>query len=197
MDCILSFDPFFQNFWKIYNNCYNTITHKPLCENPIMKRLLLMRHAKSSWSDVSLSDHDRPLNSRGKADAPRMGEHLRSTGIIPEVILCSTAKRAKQTAKYVQMECPVDGGVFYIASLYHGGPEEFIEALEDLSESVETAMIIGHNPGMEYSLEEFCGINEVLPTAAVAYIQFQCLTWKEIGITDSGKLINLWRPKEI
>ena len=162
-----------------------------------MKRLLLMRHAKSSWSDVSLGDHDRPLNPRGKTDAPRMGEHLKSEGIIPEVIICSTAKRAKQTAKYLQTECPIDGGVIYSASLYHGGTEEFIEALEELDERIETAMLIGHNPGMEYSLEEFCGVNEVMPTAAIAYIQFEVEAWKEIGLTETGKLIDLWRPKEI
>jgi len=162
-----------------------------------MKQLLLMRHAKSSWKDLSLSDHDRPLNPRGKADAPRMGEYLASLGLVPDVILCSTAKRAKQTARYLVTECSFDGLVFYYPALYHGGTEEFIEALEDLDEGIETAMIIGHNPGMEYSLEDFCGANEVMPTAAIAYIQFEITTWQEIGTADMGELVALWRPKEI
>ena len=162
-----------------------------------MKTLLLMRHAKSSWKDVSLGDHDRPLNSRGRSAAPRMGEHLLSEGLIPDIILCSTAKRAKQTAKYLLTECPIDGGIIYLSSLYHGGTEEFIEALEELDDKIETAMIIGHNPGVEYSVEDFCGLDEVMPTAAIAYIQFEDADWKRIGAADSGKLIALWRPKEI
>lgn len=162
-----------------------------------MKQLLLMRHAKSSWKDISLGDHDRPLNSRGKSDAPRMGAHLSSVGLVPDVILCSTAKRAKQTAKYLLQECPVDSGVIYLSSLYHGGAEEFIEALEELGDDIDTAMIIGHNPGMEYSIEDFCGVDEVMPTAAIAHIQFELTAWNEIGTVDSAKLIALWCPKEI
>ena len=162
-----------------------------------MKQLLLMRHAKSSWKELALSDHDRPLNKRGKADAPRMGEYLSSVGLVPDVILCSTAKRAKQTARFLVTECSFDGLVIYYPALYHGGTEEFIEALEGLDDEIETAMIIGHNPGMEYSLEDFCGENEVMPTAAIAYIQFEFTTWKDIGTADMGKLVALWRPKEI
>jgi len=126
-----------------------------------------------------------------------MGEHLASMGIVPDIILCSTAKRAKQTAKYLRTGFHFDGQIEYFPSLYHGGTEEFLEVLGELEEGPETVMIIGHNPGMEFALEDFCGVDEVMPTAAIAHIQFDELVWLKIGESESGKLVALWRPKEI
>ena len=90
-----------------------------------MKTVILMRHAKSSWKDPSLPDHDRPLNKRGKRDAPRMGNLLNLEGYIPEVIYSSTAKRANLTVKGLLKTLNFEGEVTYLGSLYHGGPEDF------------------------------------------------------------------------
>ncbi len=162
-----------------------------------MKTLLLMRHAKSSWKYPDLSDHDRPLKSRGKRDAPKMGEFLVSKDLIPQVILCSTARRAKETVEYFLRTCPFEGEVIYRRNLYHGGAEEFINAMQGLQNEINIVMIVGHNPGMEYSIEEFCGVDEFFPTTAIAYIQFEIDKWADMDSNVGGKLISLWRPKEI
>ena len=162
-----------------------------------MKNLLLMRHAKSSWNDPYLADHDRPLNSRGKSDAPRMGKFVASIECVPEVILCSTAKRAKQTVEYFLQECPLEGEVIYKQSLYHGGAEDFINELVHLDTALMNVMIVGHNPGMEDAIEEFCGANEHMPTASIAHIKLDLEKWEEINENSSGDLENLWRPREI
>ena len=162
-----------------------------------MKTLLLMRHAKSSWRDHSLSDHDRPLNSRGKDTAPLMGKHLAEMDVLPDVILCSTAKRAKQTVEYLLQSLQFDGDVIYSRMLYHAGDEVFSEELSKLSDRIDTAMIVGHNPGMEYALETYCGEWHRMPTAAVARIEFEIDTWKEVEDEIEGNLTDLWRPKEL
>lgn len=162
-----------------------------------MKNLLLMRHAKSSWKNHSLSDHQRPLNKRGKKDAPRMGKHLREQGINLDVILCSTAKRARATAKGLLTEYTFEGDLFHIDDLYHASFETFITLLNQLPESIDTAMIIGHNPGMDTFLEMICDNYEHMPTASVAHVKFLVKRWAELRGITSGELINLWKPREI
>lgn len=162
-----------------------------------MKTLLLMRHAKSSWSDPSLSDHDRPLNSRGKRAAPQMGEWLASEGVIPDVILCSSAERAKQTVEFLLQTLPFEDEILYSRELYHAGDEMFSQELSKLSDEIETAMIVGHNPGMEDAVENYCGEWHRMPTAAVARIVFPIMQWEEILDVEEGDLGDIWRPKEI
>jgi phosphohistidine phosphatase len=116
---------------------------------------------------------------------------------VPDAILCSTAKRARQTIKKLLLTCPFEGEISYKRSLYHGSTDEFIEELRNMNEEFETVMIVGHNPGMEYSIEDLCGVDEVMPTAAIAYIQLNTRNWNEINLDPSGELIGLWRPKEI
>ena len=84
-----------------------------------MKTLLLMRHAKSSWDDPDVADHDRPLNKRGKKDAPRMGQWLAEQGLTPEVIVTSTAKRARKTAELVAESCGCQREPIVLPELYH------------------------------------------------------------------------------
>ncbi len=162
-----------------------------------MKKLLLMRHAKSSWKDAVLPDHQRPLNRRGKRDAPRMGKYLREQGIELDVILCSTAKRARATAKGFLREYTFEGNVFHIDDLYHASYETFIALLNQLPDNVDTAMIIGHNPGMDTFLEMICDEYEHMPTASVAYIKFPVERWAELSGITSGELMNFWMPREI
>jgi len=162
-----------------------------------MKTLLLMRHAKSSWSNAKLSDHDRPLNSRGRLAAPLMGGWLTSLGVTPNVILCSTAERAKQTVEYLIQALPFEGEVRYSRMLYHAGDEVFSEELGRLGDEIETAMIVGHNPGMEYAVESYTGGWRRMPTAAVARIAFPIQKWGDVKDIPEGELTGLWRPKEI
>jgi phosphohistidine phosphatase len=162
-----------------------------------MKKILLMRHAKSSWDDPSLSDHQRPLNKRGKRDAPRMGQWLSESNLVPDMILCSTAERAKQTVELLLETLPFEGKIQYLDSLYHGAPDNFLDALKELPQEIEVVMFVGHNPGMEYFLEVLCDEYERMPTAAVAEISIQHQKWAEMNNYSQGNLVNLWTPREI
>ena len=162
-----------------------------------MKNLLLMRHAKSSWKDATLPDHQRPLNKRGKQDAPRMGKFLREQGIVLDAILCSTAERARATAKGFLKEYTFEGNVLYIDELYHADPEVIIALLKQLPESVGAAMLIGHNPGLDDFLEMVCDEYEHMSTACVAYIKFPIERWADLREVTRGELVHVWKPREI
>lgn len=161
-----------------------------------MKKLLLMRHAKSSWSHPNLSDHERPLNNRGHKAAKLMGKLLNEKDIIPDTILCSTAKRAKSTAKRLVKQIPFDNEIQYIDSLYHSDFDQIFSLLKQLPDTIQTAMVIGHNPDMECFLEICCGANERIPTAAIAEITFALSSWHDLSQEEDGKLENLWLPRE-
>ena len=118
-----------------------------------MKTLLILRHAKSSWKNNALSDHDRPLNPRGQRDAPNVGKRLRNEDLIPDAILSSTAKRACQTAEAVAQESGCAGELQLSGELYGGGPEAYLEAIRNLPSAVDCALVVGHNPDLEELVE--------------------------------------------
>ncbi len=162
-----------------------------------MKTLLILRHAKSSWNDGSLADHDRPLKPRGREDAPRMGALLRAEGLVPDLILSSTAVRARETARLVAEECGFGGDIELREAFYPGDPEDYLQALGELSGDHEIVMVVGHNPGLEELLEALTGEYQRLPTAALARVDLPVASWAELDEEVEGKLIELWRPKEI
>jgi phosphohistidine phosphatase len=162
-----------------------------------MKTLLLLRHAKSSWSDPTLADHDRPLNDRGKRDAPRMGELLRDEQLTPDLIVSSTAKRARKTAAKVAECCGYPEEIELSDTLYHGHPRQYLQYLEQVSDENNVVMVVGHNPGMEALLNLLTGQDERMPTAALARIQFDITSWREMAHSPTGELLNLWLPKEL
>lgn len=159
-----------------------------------MKTVILMRHAKSSWKNEDLEDFDRPLNKRGKKDAPAMGELLQKKDQLPDLILSSSAKRARQTAKAVMKESGFSGEVEHIDSLYLAEPHAYIDALRKIPEGINRVMVIGHNPGLEGLLQQLSGRVESLPTSGVAFIDLPIQTWKELDHEVDGTLIDLWRP---
>ena len=120
-----------------------------------MKTLLLLRHAKSSWKDGDLDDHDRPLNGRGKRDAPRMGRLLAEERLLPELILCSSAKRCRKTAEHVIAESGYRGETRLTGELYEAGAEKLREVLAGLAGEPTRVLLIAHNPGLEELLELF------------------------------------------
>jgi phosphohistidine phosphatase len=144
-----------------------------------MKILTLVRHAKSSWSDSNLSDRQRPLNKRGKNDAPVMGRRIAEHGIRPSLIVCSPAKRAWSTAKLIAREIsyPIeflqreDG--LYLASL-----DEFLDVLVAQDKGFNSIMVVGHNPGMtEFANFLSPGLTQNLPTAGVVCVQIDQDHW--------------------
>ena len=107
-----------------------------------MPRLILMRHAKSSWDDLALDDHARPLNKRGRASAKAMGAWLRAKGYVPASVLCSSAQRTRETWTGLAFDAPV----VYLDALYHASPDPMMTHLRKAG--TETVLMIGHNPGI-------------------------------------------------
>jgi phosphohistidine phosphatase len=160
-----------------------------------MKTLLILRHAKSSWKEAGLSDHERPLNPRGERDAPRVGKRLREEDLLPDVILSSTAVRARQTAEAVAEESGFEGEIQLSGDLYGGGPEAYLEALRSLPEEVECALVVGHNPDVEELVGILSGESVRMPTAALAYLQVEIQRWEDLKEEEQGKLVEVWRPE--
>ncbi|MDE0086971.1 MAG: histidine phosphatase family protein [Candidatus Poribacteria bacterium] len=162
-----------------------------------MKTLLILRHAKSSWDNPQLSDYDRPLNKRGKRDAPRMGEHLREHGLIPDRILTSSAKRARKTATKVGKACGYPQKIKRLDRFYLAPPGVYIEKLQALSNKYERVMVVGHNPTMEQLVRHLTGQIERMPTAALAHIELPIQNWETFDFSTRGTLVNLWTPKTL
>jgi phosphohistidine phosphatase len=162
-----------------------------------MKTLLILRHAKSSWSDSKLADIDRPLNKRGKHDAPIVGALLREVDLVPDRILCSPATRARKTAKAVAEASGYEGEIELDDDFYPGDPQAYIEALQSLSDDVQCAMVVGHNPGLEDLLNTLTGESAALPTAALAQVNLSIHAWLELDEEVEGQLVQVWRVKEL
>jgi phosphohistidine phosphatase len=162
-----------------------------------MKTVLIMRHAKSSWSNGHVSDHDRPLNERGLATAPRIGTMLRDLGIVPDIVLSSTATRAHTTAVLVAEACGYEDDIAIYGQLYHGTPADYIQQLATLSDEEECPLLVGHNPGLEDLIFMLTGQVEEMPTAAVAHIELPIESWGSLTPKVQGVLLNVWRPREI
>jgi phosphohistidine phosphatase len=109
------------------------------------KILLILRHAKSSWKEPNLQDHDRPLNKRGKRDAPRMGELLKELDLLPDLIISSTAKRAKDTAKAVVKSSEYKGRIELYPSLYGADFDAYLIVLRLVPDDFNKVLMIGHN----------------------------------------------------
>ncbi len=161
-----------------------------------MRTLFLLRHAKSSWDDASLADFDRPLNPRGKEDAPRMGKFMRKRGLAPDVILSSPAKRAKKTAKHLRKAGEFAAEILLDDHIYEASPRELLRVAAGIDNAFSSAMIVGHNPGMETFLRDLTQQVETMPTAALAVIDLDIENWADIA-EGRGTLKNVFRPKEL
>ena len=164
-----------------------------------MKTLLLFRHAKSSWSNTVLDDHDRPLKKRGLKAAPRMGAVLRDIGLRPDHVLCSTALRAKETWKLVQAELP-EGHIIPVthsADLYHCETSQVLTALAHVAEPAACVLIVGHNPDLETVLTQLTGESHRLPTAAFVRLTLPLDTWSDLTETTRAAIDAIWRPREL
>ncbi len=162
-----------------------------------MKTLLILRHAKSSWKEARLTDHDRPLNKRGHRDAPKMGRLLRDKELVPQLIISSTAKRTRKTVKLVSKACGYKGERLFREELYAAEPEAYIEAVKELDDKYQRVMVVGHNPGLEELLERLTAEEHTLPTAALAEVSLPIQTWRELDDSIKGELIKLWVPRQL
>jgi phosphohistidine phosphatase len=147
-----------------------------------MPTLYLLRHAKSSWDDPGLADHERPLAERGLRNAAVLSEHLRDARILPELVLCSTARRARETLAAVLPEFDGETEILVERGLYGSSAEELLERLRAVPEAVRSAMVIAHNPGLEELASRLAGdaAPERLPTAALVELSSDG-AWAALG----------------
>ena len=162
-----------------------------------MKILLLLRHAKSSWDNSDLADHDRPLNGRGRRDAPRMGQLLAQHDLTPDLIVTSAARRAATTAELVALAAEYPGDIHYTDELYLADPETFLDVARDTPDAVARLMLVGHNPGIEELVSALTGRDEHMPTAALACFGLAIDRWRDLTDETTAELLYLWRPKEL
>lgn len=161
-----------------------------------MKRLLLMRHAKSSWGEASLADFERPLNERGLKAAPLVGRFIRKQGLRPELILSSPAERARQTAALVAEAARLDAPLRYDERIYEATPARLAEVVSQVEEGVGELLLVGHNPGLEGLLELLTGESRRMPTAALARVALDVEKWGRVR-EGVGRVALFVRPKEL
>jgi phosphohistidine phosphatase len=168
------------------------------------KRLFVLRHAKSSWEEPSLHDHDRPLAPRGRRAVTLLAEHLQATDIHPSLVLCSSARRTLETLEGVS-----PGGETLIEpELYAASASTLLERLRRVSEGTESVMVIGHNPALQILVLRLAGghgavidgsdlaaVQRKFPTGALATLAFDG-TWSELT-PGSAELLEFVRPKSL
>lgn len=142
------------------------------------RRLVLLRHAKSDWYSNAATDFDRPLNNRGRRDAPRVGRWLHFHALAPDVVCCSSARRTRQTLELVGTELRLAGAeTHFLGELYHANETEITAVVDEYLPDGSTLMVVGHNPGLEMTLLEYCpdvrtpADGKLMPTAAVAVVE--------------------------
>jgi phosphohistidine phosphatase len=150
-----------------------------------MKTLVIVRHAKSSWDNLSLSDHDRPLNKRGLREAPIMGARLAKWGPPVDRVISSSAARALNTAEVITQEMGLPWDEILIEqALYHATEEDMLEIIQDQDDYIDGLMLFGHNPGMTYLANDLSNLDlSNLPTCGVVILQFNVDSWREVGET--------------
>ena len=161
-----------------------------------MKTLLVLRHGKSSWADYGLGDHDRPLKKRGRRDARRMGEELAVRDLVPDLVLSSTARRARSTARRAAEAAGCADRVTETHKLYLTGVEQQLRTVaEHAGDDHERVMIVGHNPTFEDLVEHLTGEDERMTTANLACIDLDVDSWQRLA-GARGSLRFLLRPRE-
>jgi len=163
-----------------------------------MKKLFIVRHAKSSWDSPYLDDHDRPLNKRGKDNGPEMGRRLANRNVLPDLMISSSAKRAFSTAKFIAKKISFPTSKIRKESLfYHGTIESIISIIQNVDDSVDILMIYGHNPGMTDLTNYLTGsMIYNIPTCGITEIDFYISSWISVE-KYTGKLISFDYPKKI
>jgi phosphohistidine phosphatase len=160
-----------------------------------MKTLYVLRHAKSSWEDSNLADFDRPLNDRGEVAAPFMGEVMKRSGFAHAIILSSPAVRARETASRVKESAGLAAQIEFNERIYEATPRTLLQVVSSIDDRFDSAMIVGHNPGMEGFIRLLTGELQPMPTATLAMIDLDIDRWRDID-GGLGKLEHIIRPKD-
>ncbi|MEM9755448.1 MAG: histidine phosphatase family protein [Pseudomonadota bacterium] len=164
------------------------------------RRLILVRHAKSDWGTAGLSDHDRPLNARGRRSAPRIGAWLAGGGFVPDQVLCSTARRTQETWAGIAAHLPKSPAPHLEPRLYHATPE-VLRAVIDAAEG-RTIAVIGHNPGIGALAHLIADVApqhaafDLYPTGATTVFEMPGGTWPEIAL-GAGRVLAFGVPRDL
>ena len=170
-----------------------------------MRRLMLLRHAKSDWSSPGMPDRERPLNARGISDARTMSVYLARHELIPDLILCSPTKRTRQTADAIMKGFPQRVAITYADRLYEATPETIMSLIRAVAAETHNLLVIGHNPGLHETarllvaagyVERRERMHEKYPTAALAVIDFPIDAWNKLH-RESGRLDRFTTPRAI
>lgn len=160
-----------------------------------MKRVYLVRHAKSSWKDSLLNDFERPLNKRGKKNAPFMGTLLHERKVEPDLILSSPAYRAKATAEIISKALHYTKEILYREEIYEGSVSSLEKILLGLNDENNVVFLFGHNPSLNMFAQQYLNFEENIPTCGLLEIEFNCNSWSKINRTNA-KLIAFEYPKK-
>lgn len=170
-----------------------------------MPRLLLLRHAKSAWDDPGLSDFDRPLNARGRRAAPLMGRHMAEHALSPDLVLCSTARRTRETFACLLPFLAHDMTVRFTRALYDTTDRDYLDVLRREGGQTRTLLLIGHNPALQALAVALVGsgnpalmaeIGATYPTAGLTIIDFPERGWADIR-PEGGRIVAFFRPREL
>jgi phosphohistidine phosphatase len=168
-----------------------------------MKRLTLLRHAKSTWDDPVARDFDRPLNRRGRKAARRIGEEMRALGLAFDTVIASPAERVKETLAEVEQGYGRDLRVTFEQAVYLASPDTLLDLVRAADGDAESLLLVGHNPGLEslaMDLTRGAGLREEVavkyPTATLAELTFDCPTWRNIA-PATGRLTRFIRPRDL
>lgn len=174
-----------------------------------MKRLLLLRHAKTEPASPEIEDHERELLERGRMDAPAIGAYLAAKKYLPDLVLSSTARRTVETVELVAERLPRKQHIDYVDQLYLVGWRSILALVRAVREPVATLLVVGHNPGMEQlatalsrqpvkrkERDHFDLIEEKFPTCALAVLDFNVARWRDVA-PGRGELTDFVRPRDL
>ena len=168
-----------------------------------MRTLYLLRHAKSSWDNPHLVDHDRPLAPRGIRATRHVADHMREAGIAPQVVVCSSARRTRETVELLGDAVPTECDVHVEDGLYEATVDALLERLRALPASVDRAMLVGHNPALQHLALLLVGSGDRLgrmtrkfPTAALATLDASIEGWPDLT-AGCAQLTGFMRPRDL
>jgi len=170
-----------------------------------MRRLMLLRHAKSDWTDLGARDHDRVLGLRGREAAPKVGAYMARHALVPDLVIASTAIRARQTWELVAAAFPDIPPAVHDERLYEVGAQAILDVIKETRRDVHALLIVGHNPGMRDLAELLIASGDIdtrqrllekFPTTALAVIDFPVDDWRKLH-PEAGRLDRFVNPRSI
>ena len=161
------------------------------------RRIIVMRHAKSSWNSPAHSDHERPLNKRGQRDAPRVGAALAERGWLPDLVLSSDSQRTRETVAGLAEGFTREPRVKFLRSFYGGGPSEVAGELVSAPQDQSSILVLGHNPGWEAVVHALCGKQIVMKTATAVLLSRKTAGWHLAFDGTSWNFEGVIYPREL